>query len=242
MFTMEFGENKFEYPDIDNEFFISVMKWVQPYTITSYQGATAQWALFQAIEYIVKHKIEGDIVECGVWQGGSMLMAALALRNFGDESRQLWLYDTFAGMPMPSEIDKRWDGIPTIPMYLYHRSEGRSWGMGGTVDHVRSVVGMSHYPSDKLVFVEGMVEETIPGTAPDKISLLRLDTDLYQSTYHELVHLYPRLVPGGVLIIDDYGMYQGAKAAVDQYFSENSLPVFLNRVDESVRLVIKPGL
>jgi hypothetical protein len=69
---------------------------------------------------------------------------------------------------------------------------------------------------------------------------LRLDTDFYRSTHHELVHLYPSLVPGGVLIIDDYGAFQGARKATDEYIRQNNLRLFLSRIDEHVRLAIKP--
>jgi O-methyltransferase len=89
---------------------------------------------------------------------------------------------------------------------------------------------------DKL-FVKGPVEETIPRTTPERIALLRPDTDWYESTKHELVHLYPRLVPGGVLMIDDYGHCSGARKATDEYFSGSLL--FLNRSDYTGRLAIK---
>ncbi len=87
--------------------------------------------------------------------------------------------------------------------------------------------------------IKGKVEETIPHDIPEKISILRLDTDWYESTYHELVHLYPRLVKGGVLIIDDYGHWQGARKAVDQYFQENNIPVLLNWIDYTGRVAVK---
>ena len=86
------------------------------------------------------------------------------------------------------------------------------------------------------------MEDTLPATRPERISLLRLDTDLYRSTYHELVHLYPLLEVGGILIIDDYGAFQGARAATDQFIEENRLPLFLSRIDGSVRLAVKPQM
>jgi hypothetical protein len=89
--------------------------------------------------------------------------------------------------------------------------------------------------------VKGKVEDTIPRAAPKQIALLRLDTDWYESTYHELKHLYPRLVPGGVLILDDYGHWEGARRAVDQYFEEERIRLFLHRIDYAGRLAIKPG-
>lgn len=79
--------------------------------------------------------------------------------------------------------------------------------------------------------VEGLVQDTLPGRAPDRIAILRLDTDLYNSTRHELEHLYPRLSPGGVLIVDDYGKFSGATRAVDEYFERVNEPILLNRID-----------
>jgi hypothetical protein len=171
-----------------------------------------------------------------------MLLAAHALLHFGDTSRRIYLYDTFEGNPRPDAVDARWDGVPALPTWEHHQRNGGRWCFGGTRDHVSHVVSSSGYPADQFVFVEGMVEDTLPGTRPDQISLLRLDTDLYRSTYHELVHLYPLLAPGGILIIDDYGAFQGAKLATDRFIEENKLPLFLTRIDSSVRLAVKPRL
>jgi hypothetical protein len=96
------------------------------------------------------------------------------------------------------------------------------------------------YPEERIHFVPGRVEETLPQNAPKDIALLRLDTDWYASTKHELQHLYPRLVPGGVLIVDDYGYWQGARQAVDEYLSENGLALLLNRIDHTARIAVKP--
>jgi O-methyltransferase len=87
--------------------------------------------------------------------------------------------------------------------------------------------------------VKGKVEDTVPKNAPEKIALLRLDTDWYESTRRELVHLFPRLVPGGVLIIDDYGHWQGARKAVDEYIAGNQVKILLNRVDYTGRIGVK---
>jgi hypothetical protein len=105
----------------------------------------------------------------------------------------------------------------------------------------RRVVNTAGYPEDKFVFVKGMVEDTLPATRPDAIAILRLDTDLYDSTPHELIHLYPRLSVGGILLIDDHGLFLGARTATDQYFAKNNVPVFLSRINESVRLLVKPA-
>ena len=221
MLAFTAGDKTVEYFDISDAFFAGIVDQVRRHTLTLSSGIEAAWALYQSIEYIVRNDIPGDIVECGVWSGGSMLLAAHALMHFGDTSRRIFLYDTFSGMPKPDDLDLRWDGVPTLPTWERFQQDGRKWGYGGTQDHVREVVFSSGYPTDKFVFVEGMVEATLPATRPAQVSLLRLDTDLYSSTYHELVHLYPVLSVGGVLIIDDYGWLLGAQMATDRFIAEN---------------------
>jgi len=230
-----------EYPDIADPFFVRIFPMIQPYTLTA-SDLESPWATYQAVQYVVKNKIPGDIVECGVWRGGTMLLIAMTLVHLGDTSRKLYLYDTFAGMPAPEEIDKfRFTGEPALLAWERHQERGIRWGYGGSVDDVRRLMQFSLYPEDNLVFVEGMVEETLPGNMPETVSLLRLDTDLHRSTYHELSHLYPILSPGGILIIDDYGEFEGAHEATDRYVAENELVWFLGRINESARLVVKPG-
>ena len=108
-----------------------------------------------------------------------------------------------------------------------------------TLDNVKNSMGSTGYPQDKMIFVEGAVEDTIPGDIPDEIALLRLDTDFYKSTYHELSHLFPKLSPNGVLIIDDYGYWKGSREATDQYFTENNIEILLHRIDPSCRVAVK---
>ena len=240
MLKFDTGSSVIEYPDISDPFFISMISKINRHTLTLGGGVEAPLALYQSIEYIVRNGIPGDIVECGVWSGGSMLLAAHALMHFGDTSRRIYLYDTFAGMPRPDVVDASWDGIPALPTWEHCQQRGRNWCFGGTEDHVREVVYSSGYPEDRFVFVRGKVEDTLPATRPEKISLLRLDTDFYSSSYHELVHLYPMLSVAGILIIDDYGAFQGSRIATDQFIAENQLPLFLSRINMAVRLAVKP--
>ncbi len=241
MLVLETAQGRQEYTDIADPFFAAVAERVRPHTRTFGAGVESPWALYQAIEYIVRSGIPGDIVECGVWSGGSMLLAAHALLHFGDTARRIFLYDTFAGNPRPEPVDARWDGVPALPTWEHHQRTGGRWCYGGSQEHVRRVVTSSGYPADKFVFVEGMVEDTLPAIRPGAIALLRLDTDLYRSTYHELVHLYPLLAAGGILIIDDYGAFQGARLATDRYIAERGLKLFLARIDAAVRLAVKPA-
>jgi hypothetical protein len=242
MLIYETGTSRQEYLHISDAFFIDLLRKITPHTLTLAAGVEAPWALYQSLEYLVRNNIPGDIVECGVWSGGSMLLAAHALIHFGDTSRRIWLYDTFDGIPKPDPVDARWDGTPALHTWEHFRKTGRRWGYGGTRDHVRQVVCASGYPADQFVFVEGLVEDTLPASRPNRIALLRLDTDLYRSTYHELTHLYPLLPTGGILILDDDGGFQGVGRAADQYFTETRQPVFLPRINAGVRLLVKsPG-
>jgi hypothetical protein len=195
-------------------------------------------ALRQAVEHIHANDIGGDIVECGVWRGGSMMAVALTLERLGAR-RPLWLYDTFSGMtpPRPDDIDLR--GRAAADLLANEDPEvSRNWARSPVAD-ARQALAEAKYPTELAHFVVGPVEETIPRHAPASIALLRLDTDWFQSTYHELVHLWPRVVEGGIVIVDDYGHWAGAKKAVDQYFSEQALRPFLHRIDYTGRLIIK---
>ena len=228
-----------EYKDITDPVFKEIFRRCAPFTITANTGAHVPYALYKAVEYVVEHDIPGDFVECGVWAGGSCLLAAISFRIFGDTSRSLYMYDTFDGMPEPSENDMDWDGNPAWAAWKAHRDSGKRWGFGGALAVVKATVGSSEYPDDQLIYIEGMVEDTIPEVAPKEISILRLDTDLYESTRHELEHLYPRLSVGGVLIIDDYGYFKGAREAVDEFLAISGAKLLLHRVDASVRVAVK---
>jgi O-methyltransferase len=198
-------------------------------------------ALVRASDYVLDAKIPGAFVECGVFRGGSALAMMMALQYRQCENREFYLYDTFAGMPLPEPIDVYHDGRPALEEWQEKKSmDGRSGWVVSTLEETRSVVLRSGYPANNVHLVEGMVESTIPSVVPPEIALLRLDTDFYRSTKHELEHLYPRLQPGGILIIDDYGAFKGSRAAVDEYFGSAERPIFLGRVDANVRIAVKP--
>jgi O-methyltransferase len=216
--------------------FLRLHEKVTEYTMTSFER---QHALYEATQYVLKNNIQGDIVECGVWRGGSTMIAATALLDAGDTSRTMYLYDTFTGMSEPTDKDINVHGSAAKGKWksLAH-DDINDWDYA-SLDEVKKNVYSTGYPENKIMFVEGKVEETIPATIPEKIALLRLDTDWYESTRHELEHLFPRLVPGGVLIIDDYGHWQGARQAVDEYFSKHGIPFFLKWIDYTGRIGVK---
>jgi O-methyltransferase len=223
----------FDFDDADKELY----RRVGPYTMTT---PPRIYALVQAVEYVVARGIPGAIVECGVWRGGSMMAAALTLLRLGVTDRELYLYDTFAGMPPPSEADTTRSGERAADLLAQEDENSHIWAIASLSD-VRAAVLSVGYPEERIHFVEGLVEDMLPATAPEGIALLRLDTDWYRSTKHELEQLYPRLAPGGVLIIDDYGHWEGARRAVDEYFAERHITLLLNRVDSTARIGVKPG-
>ena len=215
---------------------VRLIQRVQPYTLTPPERIAAA---VEATEYVVRNRLPGAFVECGVWKGGSMMAIALTLLRLGAGDRELYLLDTFAGMPAPGDEDVRLDGLraaerwkPAAP------GEIKPWA-GVPRSEVEQALASTGYDPARLHYVEGRVEETLPASAPASIALLRLDTDWYASTKHELVHLFPRLEIRGVLIIDDYGHFQGARKAADEYFAERRVPILLCRIDYSARIAVK---
>jgi hypothetical protein len=217
--------------------FLPIMQRCQSATMTSSERV---YALYKAVEYLCAARIAGDFVECGVWRGGSMMCAALTLLQKADTSRRLYLYDTFEGMVPPDERDINFRGTPATALLEAEQRSEQSyiWGYS-PLDAVRQNMISTGYPEEQIGYVCGAVEETIPATMPESIALLRLDTDWYTSTLHELRHLFPRLAKGGVLIIDDYGHWQGARRAVDEYFASSDVRILLNRIDYTGRIGVR---
>lgn len=210
---------------------------VKPFTGTSDENIAS---LVKAVTYLSKNSIPGAMIECGVWRGGSMMAMALTLLSLRDTSRELWLYDTYEGMLSPTDDDVRFDGQPAKVEMEAVVAQSGAWCYA-SLEEVIANLYSTGYPKIKFHFVKGKVEDTIPALMPKDLSLLRLDTDWYQSTRHELEHLFPRLHPHGVLIVDDYGHWRGSQKAIDEYFGNNPSPVYLHRIDYSARMVVGYG-
>jgi O-methyltransferase len=221
------------HPDLDPRF-LEFYPRAAPFTMTSPER---MYAVYQAVRHVHAARIPGDVVECGVWRGGSSMLAASTLLDLGDGERDMWLYDTFEGMPEPGAADAVFTGERMAAVWDRHRGNRDSAILAyGAQDEVQANMARTGFPPERLRFVRGKVEDTIPDEIPERIALLRLDTDWYESTLHELVHLYPRLESGGVLILDDYGHWQGARQAVDEYFADQPAP----RIDYTGRIAVKP--
>lgn len=221
-------------PDFDADL-IALCEAVRPYTLTSPERIAA---LRDAVRYLVRSGVPGAVVECGVWRGGSMLVVARTLLEEGATDRDLYLFDTFTHMPFPGPEDVDLFGTPAAE--FYDEASAAEAFRYLPMEEVRRVLEGSGYPPERLHFVPGMVEDTIPDQAPGRIALCRLDTDWYRSTLHEMTHLFPRIEPGGILLVDDYGHFMGAKQAVDEYFAAHGPEVLLHRIDFTGRLVLVP--
>lgn len=214
---------------------------VSPFTMT---GIERVQALVNAVRYVVQARVEGAIVECGVWKGGSMMAVARTLLEVGESHRELWLFDTFTGLTEPSDLDSSAGGL-TAKSYINQAgnlagAHRESHLCIANVETVRVNLEATGYPPSHLHFVVGDVLETLPVEELVRIALLRLDTDWYESTRHELDHLFSKMTPGGVLICDDYNFWMGHRKAIDDYFSELGESLLMCRIDSSAVLAVVP--
>ena len=223
------------YDDMEKEF-LELYSRYKSFTMTSIER---MYAAFKSVEYIEKEGIEGAVVECGVWKGGSSMIMASNLIKKGSVNRDFYLYDTFEGMPEPSEKDRDFRGISGRKDWEKNKRNDKNLWCYASLEEVRSNMKMTGYPENRIHYIQGKVEDTIPSVIPKKIAILRLDTDWYESSYHELKYLYPLLIEKGILILDDYGHWKGQRDAVDQYFSEEKIQLYLNRIDYTGRSAIK---
>lgn len=212
--------------------FIALYEQVKDYTMV---GIERCYALYKAVQFVTDNDIKGDFAECGVWRGGSCMMIAFLLMKAGISDRKIWLYDTFSGMTEPGEKDGDEERIKWKEQKISAAENG--WCLAG-IEEVKVNMARTKYPVENINYIKGRVEDTIPASLPAAIALLRLDTDWYESTKHELFHLYPLLQKKGILIIDDYGKWQGSRDAANEYFASCE-PVFFNRIDNAGILIIK---
>lgn len=210
------------HPDLINRF--------QPFTKSP---PSRMQAMYECLLAIDADKIPGDVVECGVWCGGNIMLA----RTISPE-RTCWLYDTFDGMTIPDAVvDVKRDGERAIDRYYLKLKGGTKWDAVSRDDVVKSFAREGLL--DKTVFVEGPIEFSVHGNAPDSIAILRLDMDWHSPTKVALEQLYPKLSLGGFLIIDDYGHWLGCKKAVDDYFAETDRRIDLEQVDYTCYMMRK---
>lgn len=238
IFRVQTGKNKNIIEEDEDQKFLEIWDKCKPFTMTSFERGLA---LFRAVRYIVSNNIKGAFVECGVWRGGSAMIAMLTLVDLGVSDREFYLFDTYAGMTQPDQVDIDLHGRSADALLNEQLPEKESsliWAYA-PLDEVQKNVALTGYDTSLVNFIEGDVSETLSQSETGSIALLRLDTDFYKSTYDELKNLYPRLIRHGILIIDDYGHWGGAQRAVDDYFSNNAKTIvrpFFHRIDYTGRM------
>jgi O-methyltransferase len=162
--------------------------------------------------------VPGDVVECGVYRGGSAAILGAALGQVTE--RRLWLFDTFEGLPAPSEQDGK----------LAQSYEGR---LAASVEFLREVMGKVGFPWKQLELRKGLFQDTLRQGLPERIALLHIDADWYESTLLALRVLYPRVSFGGVVVIDDFGYWEGARKAFFTFCREEGAEPLLERVGDT---------
>ncbi len=217
--------------------FKDIYKACKPYTMTS---LARMYTLYKSVEYIAKNNIQGDLIECGVWRGGSSMLIAKSLLHFGLSDRKIYLFDTFEGMSAPTSNDIDSKGKDAASM-MNTEKKNNAWDVWcySEIEDVKNNMRKTAYPENNIEYIKGKVEDTLPDfKKSEKISLLRLDTDWYESTLSEMNHLYPLVEKKGIIIFDDYDYWQGSKKAVDEYFNKHNLSPLLIKIDEQARLIV----
>jgi hypothetical protein len=213
------------YSEIQGEEFKELFALACPYSMVHVPGF---YNVYQSLAYIRENAIPGDLVECGCALGGVAIFMRLCLTRWRMD-RTIHLFDTFVGPPIGSR--------DTI-----HGGQELVWSTAmenhraGTEENIIEATGCL----DGFHIVEGFVEQTLPVTSLPELALLRLDTDFYESTRVEFELLYPKLTRGGVLIVDDYGYFQGSRRATDEYLATIRPTPLLNRIDQGVWAGVKP--
>ena len=217
---------------------IELMKLCDNYSMTS---DLRKWALIQSFKYIIDNNIEGDFVECGVWKGGNLILIKKLMERYNITNRKIFGYDTYEGMSEASNFDIKKDNTKASIKYeklKKNNSNQINWNFASKEEVIENL-NNNVKDTSNIDLIKGKVEETLQlsKNIPQKISVLRLDTDFYESTKIELEVLYAKLSVGGVLIIDDYGSWKGSRKAVDEFFHNKK--IWLHYIDHDGRLLIK---
>ena len=178
-----------------------------PETAETMIGLDRLHSLRGAVETVVREGVPGDLVETGVWRGGACILMRAVLAALGDEERTVWVADSFEGLPKPSGKYPADEGDPLW-----------SWEhLAVSEDDVRANFARYGLLDDQVRFLVGWFADTLPDAPIERLALMRLDGDMYESTIDALEALYPRLSPGGYVIVDDFGGPAGCRPAVEDF-------------------------
>ena len=202
---------------------------------SSMMNSKRLWNILECSKDVLKNNIEGDFVECGVFKGGGIILMSSIVSKFKIK-KKIWAYDTYAGMSKPDENDIDYSNEDAMMHWkAFKNNDFNSWcyaSLNEVKNNVNSASKILDFNLENIIYVKGEVEKTLKdkNNIPEKISILRLDTDFYKSTKIELEILYPKLSIGGYLIIDDFGYWKGSKKACLEYFKDVAE---FNEVDDS---------
>lgn len=217
------GRIRENFPEIESELFWELYAVAKRYSLLNVTGFYNLW---QSAHYIARSRIAGEIVECGCFLGGATIFLSLTLQHLGTW-RPITLFDTFEGPPL--------NMVDTV-----FGVEHRGHKLPDFEESVRMNIQEAGADLGQFRLVRGKAEDTTPRFNFVGICMLRLDTDFYDSTKVEWEALYPKLVRGGVIIVDDYGLFQGSRRATDEYLAGLQSPPLLNRIDQGIWAGIKP--
>jgi len=194
--------------------------------------------LYEQVAYVERCGLPGSLVECGVWRGGASAMMALANLAEGPARRPLHLFDSFEGMPQPrADVD----GLAAMDLMRSASPSSPGVNVASPQQALDLIVGRVGYPESSVVVHKGWFEDTIPiaREALGAIAVLRIDGDWYESTRTVFEHLYDLVVPGGVVVIDDYGHFEGCRRATDEFLGRHAPDAYLHYIDYTGRYLIK---
>ncbi|WP_208459105.1 TylF/MycF/NovP-related O-methyltransferase [Paraburkholderia sp. BCC1876] len=172
----------------------------------------------------IDEQVPGDFIETGVWRGGVTILLRAALNAFGDRGRSVWVADSFAGLPTP-------DPAVDLREAIWHHLMGAVGGLRSDLASVRESFARAGLLDRRVRFLPGWFADTLPAAPIERLALMRLDGDWYESTRVALDALYSRLSPGGFVIVDDYGLPTGCARAVDEYRAAHGIDAPLTRVN-----------
>ncbi|OAA19013.1 O-methyltransferase [Frankia sp. EI5c] len=185
-------------------------------------GARRMECLQECVERVLLDEVPGDLIETGVWRGGSCILMRGVLAAYGDTTRAVWVADSFEGLPPPDPARYAADAGDT-----HHRNRA----LAISLEEVRDNFRRYGLLDGQVRFLKGWFRDTLPTAPIDRLAVLRLDGDMYESTSDALTSLYPKLSPGGFCIVDDYGAIEGCRAAVDDFRARTGVREEMTRID-----------
>jgi len=173
---------------------------------------------------VLRRHVEGDLIETGVWRGGASIFMRAVLKVYGDTERTVWLADSFQGLPQPDA--ERYPADAGDRLWTFPQ-------LAIPLEDVKANFAKYGLLDDQVRFLVGWFRDTLPTCPINRLSVLRLDGDLYESTMDALHNLYPRLSVGGYVIVDDYGVFPSCKAAVEDFRTKHGITENIQWIDWS---------